>query len=50
MVAKYPSTMADKGPIALQFHGNPVRYRNIWVRPLEALYHQQQTGEIAAAK
>ena len=49
MVAKYPDKFPDKGPIALQFHGNAIRYRNIWVRPLEDLEHQQQTGEVAGA-
>jgi hypothetical protein len=25
-----------KGPLALQDHGNPIRYRNVWIRPLRS--------------
>jgi len=32
-VAKY--SPHGKGPISLQDHGSPIRYRNIWIKPLD---------------
>ena len=34
-LTKYPESHPERGPIMLQDHGNPVRYRNIWVRELK---------------
>ena len=32
--AHQPGPFPEKGPLELQDHGNPMRFRNIWYRPL----------------
>ena len=33
-LAQYPKTLPAKAPIRLQWHSDPIEYRNFWVRPL----------------
>ena len=39
-VDSYSDPLPSEGPLKLQDHGNPVRYRNIWYRPLKG-YDEQ---------
>ena len=33
-VAKYPQTHPEKAPIRFQWHGDPIEFRNIWIRDM----------------
>ena len=34
ILAKYDKPIEPKRPLVLSGHNNPVRFRNIWIRPL----------------
>jgi len=34
-IPKYPEALPEKGPLMIQWHKDPVEFRNIWIRELE---------------
>ena len=34
-LASYPKNHPENGPIRLQFHGDPIEFRNIWIREVK---------------
>lgn len=33
-LTSYPANHPEKAPLSLQWHGDPIEFRNIWIRPL----------------
>ena len=45
-LTKYPTTHPSKGPVSIQDHGNPIRFRNIWVREIGQYDQAEFTPEV----